>query len=72
MYRVTREELLDRGLRQLPRTLLEAVEAFEADPLADQVFGPLKKVFVEVKHREWEEYHNLVTDWERRKYLRLF
>jgi glutamine synthetase len=72
MYKVGREDLINRGLRQLPRTLLEAVEALEADPLADQVFGPLKKVFVEVKHREWEEYHNLVTDWERKRYLRFF
>ena len=72
MYQLTREESVDRGLPRLPRTLLEAVEAFEADSLADQVFGPLKKAFVEVKSREWEEYHNLVTDWERKKYLRFF
>lgn len=72
MYKLTRDQVIERGLRQLPRTLLEAVEAFEADPLSDQVFGPLKKVFVEVKHKEWEEYHNLVSDWEREKYLNLF
>ena len=34
----------------LPRTLLEAVEAFDADPLCEEVFGEeLKASYVELK-----------------------
>lgn len=72
MYDLSRDDLAERGIEVLPRTLLEAVRAFEVDPLSDQVFGPLKKPYVELKYREWETYHNLVTDWERKKYLHFF
>lgn len=72
LYELDRRQLKEEGVELLPRNLLEAVQAFEDDPLATEVFGPLKDVFVELKNREWEEYHNVVTEWERRKYLKFF
>lgn len=72
LYKLSRDDLAERGIEVLPRTLLEAVRGFEVDPLSDQVFGPLKKVYVELKYQEWEEYHNVVSDWERKKYLHFF
>src|SRR5205814_1194691 len=72
MYELSRGDLSEKGIEVLPRTLLEAVQAFDADPLSDQVFGALKRPYVELKYREWESYHNLVTDWERTKYLHFF
>jgi glutamine synthetase len=72
MYELSRDDLGALGIEVLPRTLLEAVQAFDADPLSDQVFGVLKKPYAELKYREWETYHNLVTDWERTKYLHFF
>jgi glutamine synthetase len=72
LYELNRRQLQEEGVQLLPRTLLEAVNEFEADPLTDSVFGPLKSVFVELKNKEWEEYHNIVTDWEREKYLKFF
>ncbi len=72
LYELDRKELRTRGIELLPRTLLEAVDAFEDDPLADDVFGPLKSVFVELKNKEWEQYHNIVTQWERDSYLKFF
>ena len=72
VYHFSREELAEHGIQLLPRTLLEAVQAFEADPLTDKVFGPLKKAYVELKYREWEQYHNVVSEWERKKYLHFF
>src|ERR671923_955391 len=61
MYVQSPERLRELEVRQLPRTLLEAVEAFDADPLSEQVFGPaLKEAYVELKTREWWEYHNSV------------
>jgi glutamine synthetase len=72
LYELNRRQLQEEGVQLLPRTLLEAVNEFEADPLTDRVFGPLKSVFVELKNKEWEEYHNIVTYWEREKYLKFF
>ena len=55
---------------RLPRTLLEAVEAMAADPLARQVLGPeLHRDYVAAKAREWDEFHSHVADWERDRYL---
>lgn len=55
---------------RLPRTLLEAIEAFEADPLTYEVFSEgFVKEYVETKLTEWEQDHLMVTDSEREKYL---
>jgi glutamine synthetase len=63
----------DVDATRLPRTLLEAIEAFSADPLTAEVFPPqFVSAYVEMKRNEWDEYHSQVTDWERQKYLELF
>jgi glutamine synthetase len=73
MYDYSRADLDRLGITVLPRTLLEAVEAFAADPLSREVFGDLMfKTFLEYKTREWTEYHNHVSDWERARYLTMF
>ncbi|MFN8076490.1 MAG: hypothetical protein U0Q15_13885 [Kineosporiaceae bacterium] len=55
---------------RLPRTLLEAVEAFAADPLAVEVFGAeFVADYVQAKTAEWDEFHAQVTPWERKRYL---
>jgi glutamine synthetase len=73
MYEYTAADLRARGIAVLPRTLLHAVEAFAADPLSREVFGdPMFEAFVELKTREWTEYHTHVSDWERARYLKMF
>ncbi len=58
------------GAVHLPRTLLEAVEAFEADPLVSEVFAPqFVSEYTAMKRAEWDSFHAEVTDWERRRYL---
>jgi glutamine synthetase len=58
---------------RLPRTLLEAVDAFREDPLVAEVFpGPFVSAYADMKQAEWEEYHSEVSDWERSKYLLAF
>ena len=70
LYLVTESELARRKIKTLPRTLLEAVEAFAADPLGRTVFGEdLYKSFIELKTREWWNYHNTVSEWEIDQYL---
>ena len=58
---------------RLPRTLLEAIDAFEADPLVASVF-PAQFVaeYVGMKRAEWDEFHGQVTEWERTKYFDMF
>ena len=59
-----------RDTTRLPRTLLEAVDAFEEDPLVAEVFAPqFVREYVDLRRGEWDDYHAQVTDWERRRYL---
>lgn len=70
MYLQSDDELREMGVSTLPRTLLEAVEAFDADPLSEMVMGPeLKQSYVELKTAEWWEYHDAVSEWELDRYL---
>ena len=58
---------------RLPRNLLEAIEAFDADPLARAVFpDQFVSAYIAMKVDEWERYHAQVSDWERATYLTMF
>ena len=73
MYEQNDEQLRELNVSTLPRTLLEAVEALDADALAADVLGPeLKASFVELKTREWWDYHNTVSSWEHDRYRDFF
>jgi glutamine synthetase len=54
-YDLTRAQLREAGVELLPRTLLHALEAFEADSLPDRVFGDFKDIYLKQKMREWGE-----------------
>jgi glutamine synthetase len=73
MYLLSEDELRELGVGTLPRTLLEAVEAFESDPLMAQVFGDdLHRSYVDLKSDEWWDYHNDISPWEIDRYLTFF
>jgi glutamine synthetase len=73
LYDLSDQELRERGIRLLPRTLLEAAECFEGDALAKEVFGEdLHRAFCDIKYAEWWDYHNHVSDWEIEEYLTKF
>jgi glutamine synthetase len=73
LYELSNDELAATGVESLPRTLGEAIEAFEADPFIERVLGAeLKQEFIKYKRAEWEEYHQHVSDWEIRRYARFF
>jgi glutamine synthetase len=58
------------GAARLPRNLLEAVDAFEADPLTHEVFpAAFVSDYVDMKRGEWDSYHSTVSAWELDKYL---
>jgi glutamine synthetase len=57
-------------IERLPRTLLEAIEAFEEDELSHEVFGDeFIREYVTTKHEEWERDHLPVSDAERTRHL---
>ena len=59
--------------KRLPMNLLMRIEALKKDKLSDDVLGPvMKKSFLAYKNDEWERYHQSVTDWEVKEYLRLY
>ena len=73
MYELPDQELERRGVRQLPRTLLESITAFEQDDLGRRVMGEeLFKSYAALKKAEWWNYHNSISQWEIENYLTKF
>jgi glutamine synthetase len=72
-YSVDDDELAKSGIHRLPRTLGEALEEFERDPLAAEVFGEkFRQTFLDTKQEEWQTYNTVVGEWERDRYLHLW
>jgi glutamine synthetase len=72
-YTVGDARLAERGVHRLPRTLGEAVDAFEVDDLARATFGDeFHASYVELKRGEWDAYNLVISDWERTQYLHLW
>ena len=73
LYAVSEAELAAAGIRRLPRTLFNAIEALRHNDLAKHVMGPvMHNSYIEYKNDEWERYHQAVTNWEVQEYLRLY
>ena len=73
MYLKSEAELEQLGVSYLPRSLEEAVDAFEKDDLGRQVMGDLMaKTYADFKRAEWDEYQTHVSDWEVSRYLKLW
>jgi glutamine synthetase len=71
MYTKTQAQLDEIGVTRLPRTLEQALDAFEADPLSVSVMGDkMAASWLEYKREEWHSYSVNVTDWEKRRYLK--
>jgi glutamine synthetase len=63
-------QLAARGVGYLPRSLPEALDAFEADPVLTGALSPvIAQEFLKVKRTEYRGYSLQVHPWERRTYL---
>jgi glutamine synthetase len=70
LYKHGKKELAERGISLLPRTLLHALDAFEADPISGEAFGDFYKgIYLSHKHKEWGQTFYRVTDEQRRARL---
>ncbi|KQP94286.1 glutamine synthetase [Methylobacterium sp. Leaf113] len=73
LYDLSDAERAARGIDFLPQTLMEAVEAFAADPLVERTLGKaLRDEFIRYKTAEWQDYHLTVSAWEIERYSHLF
>ncbi len=69
LYKVGPQALADRGIRSLPQSLDEALDAFEADAVVRESLGPIADEFLQLKRDEWRDYHSQVEAWEIQRYL---
>ncbi len=73
LYELSEAERKARGIEFLPQNLIEAVEAFIADPFVEQVLGKeLSDEFIRYKIQEWESYHQSISPWEVERYSHMF
>lgn len=57
-------------VRRLPRTLLEALQAFEVDPIVVETFGEeMRDIYLAWKLKEWERDYYVVDEPERDRML---
>ena len=72
MYLRTQSQLTDLGVSRLPRSLGQALDAFQADPLGKVVMGEkMAAAWLSYKREEWHAYSVHVTDWEKSRYLKM-
>jgi glutamine synthetase len=73
LYQLSMEDLAAKGIKLLPQSLDEAVDALEADKvICDGLGADLAHEFIRLKRMEWTEYSRHVSDWESRRYLEFF
>jgi glutamine synthetase len=73
LYELLPEELRAKGIKLLPQSLNEALDALEQDPVICSGLGvELSREFIRLKRMEWTEYSRHVSDWESRRYLQFF
>jgi glutamine synthetase len=73
LYELSREEINSRGIKVLPQSLAEAMNALEKDEVIAAALGAeLTKEFISLKRMEWVEYSRHVSDWESKRFLEFF
>jgi glutamine synthetase len=69
-FALSRQDLLERGIRLLPTNLGEAIDLFEGSDLMRRLLGEhIHAFFVRNKREEWEAYNANVSQWELDRYL---
>jgi glutamine synthetase len=67
------DRIRERGIKELPGTLGEAIDELERDEVIGEALGEhVLSHFIEAKRSEWDEYRTQVTSWEVERYLDAF
>src|SRR6266567_499110 len=77
LHVVPPEEVVQRGIRTLPPTLLHAMDELVADDILREALGKTPDgdyidYYAQVKRDEFRAWHSGVSDWEVERYLTLF
>lgn len=70
VFELTEQERQDRGIEQLPGSLMEAIEAAESTPFLREALGDHTfESLVKNKRIEWSRYKRHISDFELAEYL---
>jgi glutamine synthetase len=73
LFEMDAARVMERGIKELPGTLGQAIDELRADPVVCEALGDhVLEHFVEAKTAEWNEYRTQVTQWELDRYLEAF
>ncbi len=73
LFELSLAQIAERGIRLLPQTLAEALDALQADAIVCHALGEtLTREFVAAKRIEHTDYARHVSDWELQRYVTAF
>ncbi|HEX5466366.1 MAG TPA: type I glutamate--ammonia ligase [Candidatus Limnocylindrales bacterium] len=73
LFEMSRRQIEEHGIRELPGTLGEALDELAKDDVIRDALGDhVYTAFVAAKRGEWDEYRTQVSDWEVSRYLDAF
>lgn len=72
VYKLKRSELEEKQVEMLPGSMGRALDALGKDNVLMNALGKYAgKKYLQAKEKEWQEYKTQVTDWEKKKYLKM-
>ena len=73
LFEMDAARIAERGIRELPGTLGEAIHELEADSVITAALGDhVLSHYVSAKRAEWDEYRTQVSTWELQRYLEMY
>jgi glutamine synthetase len=73
LFEMDAARIAEKGIKELPGTLGEALDELEKDPVIRDALGDhIFNHYVDAKRAEWDEYRTQVSDWEVDRYLDQF
>ena len=73
LFEMDATRIAEKGIKELPGTLGEALDELERDDVIREALGDhVFSHYVEAKRAEWDEYRTQVSDWEVERYLDQF
>jgi len=73
LYKMTDEEVEERGIESLPANLYEAIQELAKDEIIKDAIGEhIFKRFTDAALYEWNAYSRYISQWELDRYLRKF